>query len=53
MSLRGFRRALYRTASALGDAQAVASGSPAKIAGRAVRKRATRSVNRSLRRMLP
>ena len=36
------RRRLYRAASILGDVEAIASGSPRKMARRAVRKVATR-----------
>jgi hypothetical protein len=51
-SLRSVRRGLYRSASILGDVNAVASGRPDKMVKRLVRKKVTPSWMGLLNRML-
>lgn len=46
------RRALYGTASVLGDAQAIGSGSPERIAKRFIRKNLYRTFGRVMRRTI-
>lgn len=46
------RRLLYRSASALGDCQAVASGKPDRMIKRIIRKELYRDMGRSIRRII-
>jgi hypothetical protein len=50
MKLWKLRRSLYRSASLLGDIEALASGSPTKIMKRAARKRVWRMAGGATRR---
>ena len=52
MTLRKLRRSMYRFGRDLGDVEAVASGNPAKVGKRIVRRRIYREEGKLTRRFL-